>query len=106
MSVVPAAPFLVDFASKDFPSELAEETPHLDLAADAERDWAERVEEAAMGVRALIDGLFMQWLEESDWSACTAATRRCVRARSSAISACPKHRRPRAKRRRAPGVAP
>jgi len=25
------------------------------------------VEEAAMGVRALIDGLFMQWLEESDW---------------------------------------
>ena len=27
------------------------------------------VEEAAMGVRALIDGLFLQWLEESDWSA-------------------------------------
>jgi AcrR family transcriptional regulator len=27
------------------------------------------VEEAAMGVRALIDGLFMQWLEESDWIA-------------------------------------
>jgi len=25
------------------------------------------VEEAAMGVRALIDGLFMQWLEERDW---------------------------------------
>jgi hypothetical protein len=27
------------------------------------------VEEAAMGVRALIDGFFMQWLEESDWIA-------------------------------------
>lgn len=27
------------------------------------------VEEAAMGVRALIDGLFLQWLEESDWIA-------------------------------------
>jgi AcrR family transcriptional regulator len=27
------------------------------------------VEEAAMGVRALIDGLFLQWLEESDWVA-------------------------------------
>jgi hypothetical protein len=25
------------------------------------------VEEAAMGVRALIDGFFLQWLEESDW---------------------------------------
>ncbi len=29
----------------------------------------ESVEEAAMGVRALIDGLFLQWLEESDWIA-------------------------------------
>lgn len=46
MSVVPAAPFLVDFASKDFPSELAEEAPHLDLATDAQTDWAERVEDA------------------------------------------------------------
>ena len=27
------------------------------------------VDEAAMGVRALIDGLFLQWLEESDWTA-------------------------------------
>ena len=27
----------------------------------------ESVEEAAMGVRALIDGFFLQWLEESDW---------------------------------------
>jgi AcrR family transcriptional regulator len=26
------------------------------------------VEEAAMGVRALIDGFFLQWLEESDWA--------------------------------------
>jgi TetR/AcrR family transcriptional regulator, fatty acid metabolism regulator protein len=26
------------------------------------------VEEAAMGVRALIDGFFMQWLEETDWT--------------------------------------
>jgi AcrR family transcriptional regulator len=25
------------------------------------------VEEAAMGVRALIDGLFLQWLEETEW---------------------------------------
>lgn len=25
------------------------------------------VEEAAMGVRALIDGFFLQWLEESEW---------------------------------------
>jgi len=29
----------------------------------------ESVDEAAMGVRALIDGLFLQWLEESDWTA-------------------------------------
>ena len=29
----------------------------------------ESVDEAAMGVRALIDGLFLQWLEESDWAA-------------------------------------
>jgi AcrR family transcriptional regulator len=27
------------------------------------------VEEAAIGVRALIDGLFLQWLEESNWIA-------------------------------------
>jgi AcrR family transcriptional regulator len=26
------------------------------------------VEEAAMGVRALIDGFFLQWLEETDWT--------------------------------------
>jgi TetR/AcrR family fatty acid metabolism transcriptional regulator len=26
------------------------------------------VEEAAMGVRALIDGFFLQWLEEPDWT--------------------------------------
>jgi AcrR family transcriptional regulator len=26
------------------------------------------VDEAAMGVRALIDGMFLQWLEESDWT--------------------------------------
>jgi TetR/AcrR family transcriptional regulator, fatty acid metabolism regulator protein len=26
------------------------------------------VEEAAMGVRALIDGFFMQWLEETNWT--------------------------------------
>ena len=25
------------------------------------------VEEAAIGVRALIDGFFLQWLEEADW---------------------------------------
>jgi TetR/AcrR family fatty acid metabolism transcriptional regulator len=27
----------------------------------------ERVEEAAMGVRAIIDGLFLQWLQEEEW---------------------------------------
>lgn len=27
----------------------------------------DNVEEAAMGVRALIDGLFLQWLEETEW---------------------------------------
>jgi TetR/AcrR family fatty acid metabolism transcriptional regulator len=26
------------------------------------------VEEAAMGVRAIIDGFFLQWLEEADWA--------------------------------------
>jgi TetR/AcrR family transcriptional regulator, fatty acid metabolism regulator protein len=28
----------------------------------------ENVEEAAMGVRALIDGFFLQWLEETSWA--------------------------------------
>lgn len=38
-------------------------------------------EEAAMGVRALIDGLFMQWLEESDWIALHDRYKaRCARA--------------------------
>ena len=46
MSVVPAAPFLVDFASTDLASEVAEEMPHQALAAGGEIDWAERVEEA------------------------------------------------------------
>ena len=46
MSVVPAAPFLVDFASTDLASEVSEEMPHQALAAGGEIDWAERVEEA------------------------------------------------------------
>jgi TetR/AcrR family transcriptional regulator, fatty acid metabolism regulator protein len=51
----------------------------------------ESVEEAAMGVRALIDGFFMQWLEESEWAAahdrykamCTRAILRYLGAASS-----------------------
>ena len=46
MSVVPAAPFLVDFASTDLASEVAEEIPQQASAAGGEADWAERVEEA------------------------------------------------------------
>lgn len=46
MSVVPAAPFLVDFASTDLASEVAEEMPQQASAAGDEADWAERVEEA------------------------------------------------------------
>jgi flagellar biosynthesis/type III secretory pathway protein FliH len=42
----PAAPFLVDFASTDLASEIAEEMPQQALAAGGEIDWAERVEEA------------------------------------------------------------
>jgi TetR/AcrR family transcriptional regulator, fatty acid metabolism regulator protein len=39
------------------------------------------VEEAAMGVRALIDGFFLQWLEESDWTALHGRYKTmCVRA--------------------------
>jgi TetR/AcrR family transcriptional regulator, fatty acid metabolism regulator protein len=39
------------------------------------------VEEAAMGVRALIDGFFLQWLEESDWAAVHGRYKTmCVRA--------------------------
>jgi hypothetical protein len=44
--VVPAAPFLVDFASTDLTSEVAEEIPQQASAAAGEVDWAERVEEA------------------------------------------------------------
>jgi hypothetical protein len=46
VSVLPAAPFLVDFASTDLASEIAEEMPQQALAAGGEIDWAERVEEA------------------------------------------------------------
>ena len=46
MSVVPAAPFLVDFGSPELASEIAEELPLEASAAGAEIDWAERVEEA------------------------------------------------------------
>lgn len=46
MSVVPAAPFLVDFGSPELASEVAEEMLLEASAAGAEIDWAERVEEA------------------------------------------------------------
>jgi hypothetical protein len=46
VSVVPAAPFLVDFASPVLVSELAEDMPQPVSPAGAEIDWAERVEEA------------------------------------------------------------
>jgi TetR/AcrR family transcriptional regulator, fatty acid metabolism regulator protein len=53
----------------------------------------ENVEEAAMGVRALIDGFFMQWLEESEWAAahdrykamCTRAILRYLGAPASSL---------------------
>jgi TetR/AcrR family fatty acid metabolism transcriptional regulator len=55
----------------------------------------ESVEEAAMGVRALIDGFFLQWLEESDWAtaherykdACGRAVLRYLGARHAAAPA-------------------
>jgi TetR/AcrR family fatty acid metabolism transcriptional regulator len=51
------------------------------------------VEEAAMGVRALIDGFFMQWLEETNWqelhtdykAACTRAILRYLGAKGSSL---------------------
>jgi hypothetical protein len=46
VSVVPAAPFLVDFSSPELASEVAEEILVEPSAAGAEIDWAERVEEA------------------------------------------------------------
>ena len=46
MSVVPAAPFLVDFGSPELASEIAEELALEASATGAEIDWAERVEEA------------------------------------------------------------
>lgn len=46
MSVVPAAPFLVDFGSKHLTAEIAEEMPHGDLAAAAEPERGEQIEEA------------------------------------------------------------
>jgi AcrR family transcriptional regulator len=42
---------------------------------------APSVDEAAKGVRALIDGLFLQWLEEEDWRGLHAAYKAlCTRA--------------------------
>jgi AcrR family transcriptional regulator len=42
---------------------------YADLIRAGERVFVfDSVEEAAMGVRALIDGFFLQWLEEPDWS--------------------------------------
>jgi hypothetical protein len=46
VSVVPAAPFLVDFGSPELASEVAEEMPLEASAEGGEIDWAERVEEA------------------------------------------------------------
>ena len=55
------------------------------------------VEEAAMGVRALIDGFFLQWLEESDWIAVHGRYKTmCVRAILRYLGGHP--RRPRTKR--------
>jgi hypothetical protein len=44
--VVPAAPFLVDFASPVLAPELAEDVPQQASSPGGEIDWAERVEEA------------------------------------------------------------
>jgi AcrR family transcriptional regulator len=40
---------------------------YADLIRITDRRSKKDVEEAAMVVRALIDGLFLQWLEEGDW---------------------------------------
>jgi TetR/AcrR family transcriptional regulator, fatty acid metabolism regulator protein len=53
----------------------------------------DNVEEAAMGVRALIDGFFLQWLEETNWgelhghykAACTRAILRYLGAAKSSL---------------------
>jgi TetR/AcrR family transcriptional regulator, fatty acid metabolism regulator protein len=46
------------------------------------------VDEAAMGVRAMIDGLFLQWLEEEDWQALHRAYKElCTRAVLSYLGA-------------------
>jgi AcrR family transcriptional regulator len=46
------------------------------------------VDEAAMGVRAIIDGLFLQWLEEEDWQALHGAYKDvCTRAVLSYLGA-------------------
>ncbi|KAB2943233.1 MAG: hypothetical protein K8F92_10785 [Hyphomicrobium sp.] len=46
MSVVPAAPYLVDFSAKDIASEVGEESPRPSSTVGGDSDWAERVEEA------------------------------------------------------------
>ena len=46
MSVVPAAPFLVDFGSMDFASPVAEETAHQASMESIAADWSGQVEEA------------------------------------------------------------
>lgn len=46
MSVVPAAPYLVDFSAKDIASEVGEESLRPSSTVGGDSDWAERVEEA------------------------------------------------------------
>jgi TetR/AcrR family transcriptional regulator, fatty acid metabolism regulator protein len=48
---------------------------YAQLIRDTNGAAANDVEQAAMVVRALIDGLFLQWLEERDWVATHAAYR-------------------------------
>ena len=61
------------------------------------------VEEAAMGVRALIDEFFLQWLEESDWTAVHARYKTmCVRAILRYLGARRHLRRPRTTLRERP----
>lgn len=49
------------------------------------------VDEAAMGVRALIDGLFLQWLGEEDWKSLHGAYKQvCVRAVLAYLGAAPR----------------
>jgi TetR/AcrR family transcriptional regulator, fatty acid metabolism regulator protein len=72
-------------------------TAYADLVRAGERKAfaVDSAEEAAMGIRALIDGFFLQWLEESDWEgeherykeACARAVLRYLGAKRPAVRA-------------------